>query len=71
MDQRIQQLQYRIEHEHGDGSWGAMIEQPAHHDPAAHDPERGWALHRIFRCSTCGGTVTLVRDEGSVPPDAE
>ena len=71
MDQRIQQLQYRIEHEHGDGSWGEMIEHPAHNDPAAHDPERGWSLHRTFRCSTCGDTVTLVRDEGSVPPDAE
>jgi hypothetical protein len=71
MDQRIGQLQYRIEHEHGDGSWGQMVEQPEHLDPAAHDPERAWSLRRIFRCTTCGDTVTLSRDQASAPPDAE
>ena len=71
MDQRIQQLQYRIEHQHGDGSWGEMIEQPAHHDSAAHDPERSWSLRRIFRCTGCGDTVTLSREEGGPAPDAE
>jgi hypothetical protein len=71
MDQRIQHLQYRIEHEHGDGSWGEMVEQPAHHDPAAHDPERTWSLRRIFRCAECGDTVTVSRDEAGPAPDAE
>ena len=71
MDARIHQLQYRIEHEHADGSWGQLVEQPAHHDPAAHDPERAWSLRRIFRCTKCGDTVIISRDEGAVPPDAE
>jgi hypothetical protein len=71
MDQRIQQLQYRIEHQHGDGSWGEMVEQPVHNDPAAHDPERGWSLRRIFRCTSCGDTVIVSPDEGGPAPDAE
>ena len=71
MDQRIQQLQYRIEHQHGDGSWGEMVEMPAHHDPADHDPERDWSLRRIFRCTSCARTLIVTPGEGGPAPDAE
>jgi len=27
MDQRMLELQYRVEHEHPDGSWGQMVEE--------------------------------------------
>jgi hypothetical protein len=33
MDQRLLQLQYRVEHEHADGSWGEMVEDRSAHDP--------------------------------------
>ena len=71
MDQRLNRLQYRVEHEHSDGSWGQLIEEQARDDVAANDPERTWAWRRIFRCTTCDDTVTLTPGDGSVPPDAE
>jgi hypothetical protein len=71
MDQRIQQLQYRVEHEHSDGSWGQLVEQPAHHDAADHDPERGWSLRRIFRCTTCDEVMAITPTEDAPSPDAE
>lgn len=70
MDQhRFIESQYRIQHRHEDGSWGELVEEPAHHDPAAHDPERSWGLRRIFRCA-CGRSVTLVpgAEGGAVEP---
>ena len=70
MDQRLLQLQYRVEHEHSDGSWGEMAEDRSHHDPSDHDPERSWSLRRIFRCASCGETVALTPGEGAAP-DAE
>jgi hypothetical protein len=71
MDQRLLQLQYRIEHEHSDGGWGEMVEDRSHHDAADHDPERGWSLRRIFRCTTCDEVVTLSPGGELAPPDAE
>ena len=54
MDQhRFVESQYRIQHRHEDGSWGDMVEQPEHLDPAAHDTERAWNFRRIFRCTSC------------------
>ncbi|MFL5727195.1 MAG: hypothetical protein ACJ765_04290 [Chloroflexota bacterium] len=70
MDQRVLQLEYRVRHEHADGSWGDMVEEPPH-DAAAHDPERRWSAGRIFRCSSCGAIVTLTPGEQTPPPDAE
>jgi hypothetical protein len=70
MDPRIIELQYRIEHQHRDGSWGEMVEETSHHDAAAHDPERNWSLRRVFRCTTCGELVSLASGEGSPAPDA-
>ena len=70
MDQRLLQLQYRVEHEHSDGSWGQLVEDRSR-DASANDPERSWALRRIFRCTTCGDVVTLTPGEETAPPDAE
>jgi hypothetical protein len=71
MDQRILQLQFRIEHEHADGSWGQLVEERPHHDPASHDEERRWTGRRIFRCSSCGETVALTAATATAAPDAE
>jgi len=47
-----------------------MVEQSgAHHAPADHDPERSWGLRRIFRCQSCGDSMTLIEgEEGSPRP---
>jgi hypothetical protein len=72
MDPRLLQLQYSVEHEHADGSWGELTEEEsAPHDSAEHDPERAWSLRRIFRCASCGERVALTPGNGSPPPDAE
>ena len=70
MDPVQYEIAYRIEHRHRDGSWGEMIEDRAHHAPADHDPERGWARGaRIFRCTSCEDDVTLLPPgEGSPQP---
>ena len=64
-DPRIAQLEFEISHRHTDGGWGRMVE--AHHDPAQHDTEREWGWHRIFKCTTCEETVTLIPSEGGPP----
>jgi hypothetical protein len=48
----------RLEHRHSDGSWNPL--QRSHHDPADHDPERGWSRGEIFQCSTCDEEVRVV-----------
>ena len=68
MDPRIFQATYRIQHSHGDGAWGEMVEDRSHHAPADHDPERGWSRGRLFRCTTCDESVTLVVDESDKLP---
>ncbi len=58
MDQvRAADVQYRIEHRHGDGSWAPLV--PEAHDPAQRDPERGWLGRKRFRCLTCHERVVL------------
>ena len=53
----------RVEHRHGD-RWVRLEPSPAH-DPAESDPERGWELGRIYRCTECEEQirVDLDRDE--------
>jgi hypothetical protein len=58
-------MAYRIDHRHADGSWGEMVEDRTPHSPAENDPERSWAKHRIFRCTSCDSSVTVVDEEGS------
>ena len=46
MDQaRIVEMALRIEHRHGDGSWGELQEDRSHHSPSDHDPERSNPSH--------------------------
>lgn len=54
------ELLLRLEHRHNDGSWSPLEAQGGHHDAADHDPERGWAKGRIFRCKTCDEEVRVV-----------
>ncbi len=49
-----------LKHRHADGTYVEMRQERAHHAAADHDPERSWALRRIFRCTTCDEAVTLV-----------
>jgi hypothetical protein len=63
MDPRIIQESYRIEHRHGDGSWGEMVEDRPPHDAAELDPERGWRNGRLFRCTSCDESVMIVPDD--------
>ena len=69
MDQsRIAESALRIEHRHSDDTWGEMQEERSHHDPADHDPERGWSIRRVFRCTSCPDSVTVFDGEVGGPP---
>jgi len=48
-----------IEHRHSDGSWSALEPSPQRHDPAQHDPERGWEHGRVFKCAACEEEVRI------------
>ncbi len=50
-------LSIRLEHRHGDGSWGTF--ERAHHDPAEHDPERDWAKGQLYACTSCPELVRI------------
>ena len=54
---RFEELMLR--HRHGDGSWGEMEPQAAHHDPADHDDERTWDKGNIYVCRTCDEEVQV------------
>jgi hypothetical protein len=61
----------RLEHRHSDGSWSELEPRRSHHDAAEHDPERGWAIGKIFRCRTCDEEVRVVdpaTEEGPIRP---
>ena len=62
---RMLAMAYRIYHRHAYGSWVEMFEDRSPHSPAESDPERGWANHRIFRCTSCDSSVTVIDEEGS------
>jgi hypothetical protein len=71
MDQRLLQLQYRVEHGHADGSWGDMVEEREPHDAADTDPEQTWSVRRVFRCTSCNEIVRITEDgEPATAPDA-
>lgn len=58
---RSAEAAYQLQHQHRDGTWAAMEEvTPSHHGSADHDPERGWLRGRIFKCTRCAETVTIV-----------
>jgi len=54
---RLAELQ--IQHRHKDGEWSAL--RPAHHDPAAHDPERDWVHGAVYVCAACGEEVRIMQ----------
>jgi hypothetical protein len=65
MDPNVRIAQeFRIDHRHDDGSWAPM--DPMHHGVAEHDGERSWLRRTVFRCGSCGETVTVTAgdDEG-------
>lgn len=67
---RLVEIEYRVSHQHRDGTSSEMSEQRSHHDAAAHDPERWWSARRIFRCPVCDETITIeprAADEGRSP----
>ncbi len=68
MDARLSQLIYRIEHAHKDGSWGQMEEDRSHHSPADHDAEQSWARRRIYRCTSCDESLTVIPGDEGAPP---
>jgi hypothetical protein len=55
-----------VEHLHDDGTWSPMEIEPAPEDPAERDPERRWAIGRIYVCTRCEERVrvTLPPSEG-------
>jgi len=56
---RIAEAALLIEHRHSDGTW-SRLEPMAHHDAAAHDPERDWARGQtIYSCATCNEMVRV------------
>ena len=63
VDYRINELSLRLHHRHDDGTWGEFEPRPSHHDPADHDPERGWAEGVIYKCTTCDEEVSVSVEE--------
>jgi hypothetical protein len=66
MDPRIIQASFRIQHNHDDGSLGEMVEDRSHHAPADHDPEADWQRERVFRCTSCAESMTILADDRGV-----
>jgi hypothetical protein len=68
---RFVESAYRIQHKHGDGSWSPMEEEPRsrHHTSVEHDPDRSWLRGRIFKCSSCDETMTVVEDSEGGPSE--
>ncbi len=64
-------IEYRVAHQHRDGSSSPMVEVTPHHDPAGHDPERRWGFRRIFRCTSCDETITIEPSGGGEEPAGE
>jgi hypothetical protein len=68
MFQLNSELLLRLEHRHSDGSWSRLEPDTSHHDPAEHDPERGWAKGRIYRCRACDEQVRVIDDTAESGP---
>ncbi|HSK53454.1 MAG TPA: hypothetical protein VLA44_11910 [Clostridia bacterium] len=52
-----------LQHRHADGTWSTL--EPAHHDPAQHDPERDWSQGAIFVCKVCEEEVRVAPRTGT------
>jgi hypothetical protein len=70
MDLIRAEMELRIQHRHGDGSWGTFEPQPSHHSPADHDPERDWAAGVIYACDTCDEQIRVSHPGGDALPES-
>jgi hypothetical protein len=66
---RIAELELRMQHRHGDGSWGEFAPRPSHHSPSEHDPERDWAAGVIYECTSCDERFRVSHVGDEIPPD--
>ena len=48
-----------VEHIHADGTSSPMVGEPELEDSAEHDPERSWAIGRVYRCAVCDERVRV------------
>ncbi len=72
MDQGVlSEALYRLQHRHSDGSWETLVPSPAHHDPAAHDPEKSWAEGDVYVCPSCDEQVRVHRPVSGGVHDGE
>jgi hypothetical protein len=66
---RIAELELRLHHRHGDGSWSTMEPQVRPDSPAEHDRERDWTAGVIYECQTCEGQIRVSHVGDEPPPD--
>lgn len=67
MDRLHTELDFRLQHRHGDGSWGTFVPEP--HSPAQNDPERRWGNGRIYVCTSCDEKVVVAPVDEEAPVD--
>jgi len=65
---RYAELELKMRHRHGDGSWGTLQPRPQHHSPSEHDPERDWSSGTIYECTTCDEEVQIVQRQENDKP---
>jgi len=63
---RFIETELRIQHRHGDGGWGALVEERSHESAADHDLERAWSSRRIFACTSCSEKLTVLTGPDAV-----
>jgi hypothetical protein len=64
---RTMELSLRLQHRHEDGSWGSL-EPRTPHDPADHDPERGWGQGTTYACTVCDEEVHVSTADDPAEP---
>ena len=68
MDRLHTELDFRLQHRHGDGSWGTFVPEP--HSPSEVDPERAWSKGgRVYACTTCDEKVVVAPVDQEPPVD--
>ena len=68
MDRLHTELDFRLQHRHGDGSWGTFEPEP--HSPSEVDQERTWSTGgRIYACTTCDEKVVVAPVDQEPPAD--
>jgi hypothetical protein len=68
MDRLHTELDFRLQHLHGDGSWGTFQRREPR-SPAETDPERGWRNGHIYACTTCDEKVIVAPVDEEPPVD--